>query len=191
MRKAIVLAVLVVSLLGVGALAQCGCNQPPAATSNNGPACYTAVWMGEDVHFKLEVPAEYFFTSPTPPTPLITGWRVERMDGTVVYQDLFPDVPKGAWYEMVWNERDSHCNPVSPGFYRIVISTDSAGVYSTFVRLVAPPPCLIPCGVYPQLVSCPCSAPCGVPYVHVLPQKVEHAALSVSISISINCGGCP
>ncbi len=192
MKRAIVLAILVIGVIGGAVFAQCGCNQPPAPAGNK-PACYTAVWRGKDVHFKLNVPAEYFFTSPTPPTPLITGWRVERLDGTVVFQDLFPSVPKGAWYEMVWNERNSHCTLVAPGYYRIIISTDSAGVYSTIIKIVAPPPCLVPCGVYPRLVSHPCSAPCGSPYIQVLPQKVAHASLSISISIPIqvNCGGCP
>ncbi len=190
MKRAILFAVLVVVVIGGAVFAQCGCNQPPVPLGN-GPTCYTAVWRGEDVHFKLNVPAEYFFTSPTPPTPLITGWRVETLNGTVVFQDLFPDVPKGAWYEMVWNERDSHCALVAPGYYRIVISTDSAGVYSTFVRLVAPPPCVVPCGVYPRLISHPCSAPCGSPYIKVLPQKTEQASISITITIPINCGSCP
>lgn len=189
MKRAILLAVLVVGVIGGTVFAQCGCSQPPA-TLGNGPTCYTAVWRGEDVHFKLNVPAEYFFTSPVPPTPLITGWRVEQMDDTVVFQDLFPDVPKGAWYEMVWNERNSQGTRVAPGYYRIMVSTDSAGVYTTIIKIVAPP-CLVPCGVYPRLISHPCSTPCGSPYIKVLAQKTEQASVSISITIPINCGSCP
>jgi len=181
MKKAIVLVGLIIGLVGVAALAQ----------GSSEPSCYTAFWRGEEIHFKLVVPVEYFFTSPTPPTPLITGWRVERLDGTVVFQDLFPDVPKGAWYEMVWNERDSTCNLVPPGYYRIMVSTDSAGVYTTIIKIVAPPPCLVPCGVYPRLISHPCPAPCGSPYIKAWAQKPEQAAVSISITIPINCGSCP
>lgn len=188
MRRAIVLAVLVIGVIGVGALAQCGCAQPPAVNTDE-PACYTAYWIGEEIRFKLSVPAEYFFTFPAPPTPLITGWRVEMLDGTVVFQELFPDVPKGAWYEMVWNQHDLSCGLVPPGYYRIVVSTDSAGVYSAVVKLVSPPLCLTPCGVYPHLASCPCPTPCGKPYIKFLPQGAS-ASAGISISIHINCS-CP
>ncbi len=189
MRRAVVLAVLVIGVIGVGALAQCGgCSQPPAINAAE-PACYTAYWIGEEVHFKLSVPAEYFFTVPTPPTPLITGWRVETLDGTVVFQDVFPDVPKGAWYEMVWDQRDLSCQLVPPGYYRIVVSTDSAGVYSAVIKLVSPPACLTPCGIYPRLVSPQCSTPCGKPHIEFLPQKAS-ASAGISISIHINCS-CP
>ncbi|RLE36733.1 hypothetical protein DRJ12_04140 [Candidatus Acetothermia bacterium] len=191
MKKALILAVLVVGFLGVAGMAQCGCSQPPVPPpAPNSPTCYTAYWAGEEIHFKLHVPAEYFFTSPTPPTPLITGWRVEMLDGTVVYQDLFPDAAKGAWYEMVWNQRDMSCSLVPAGFYRIVVSTDSAGVYTAMVRIVPLPPCLAPCGFYPRLVSPSCTAPCGTPYIQFLPQE-RTTGISITITVPLNCGSCP
>ncbi len=189
MRKAVVLTVLAIGLIGAVGFAQCGCEQHPVASGGKEPTCYTSFWSGEEIHFKLIVPAEYFFTSPTPPTPLITGWRVEQLDGTVVFQDLFPDAPKGAWYEMVWNQRDLSCARVSPGYYRIVISTDSAGVYSAIIKIVSPPPCLVPCGMHPVLPSCPCTVPCGKPYIKFIPQEI-HAGISLTISIKL-CGSCP
>ncbi len=118
MKRTVLLAVVIVGLIGIVATAQCGCTP---LLEGEGPTCYTTYWAGVDIAFKLVVPAEYFSQNPVPTTPLITGWRVETLEGTIVYQEQFPDVPKGHYLEMVWDQRDTWCNRVPPGYYRLVV----------------------------------------------------------------------
>ncbi len=189
MRKfaSLAVVVLLVGLGGTVAAAQCGCSQPDT------PRCYTAYWAGTDVSFKLVVPAEYFSQCPMPETPLITGWRVERLDGTIVYQDQFPDVPKGFYLVMTWDQQDAQSNPVAPGFYRIIVQTTTAREFSNFVRVVAPPSLWSGCCCCPQLVSCACCPTFGSPYVQI--ERPPRRVLSWgSLSITIHLGGvcsCP
>jgi len=193
MRKAALLTVIVmmVGLTGVMAAAQCDCNTVP---EGEGPSCYTSYWAGVDVEFKLVVAAEYFWCCPTCATPLITGWRVETLDGTIVYQEQFPDVPKGHYLEMVWDQRDTWCNRVPPGYYRLVIQTTSAGEFENYVQIVPRPGywgwCNCCC---PQLYSCPCCPTFGDPYVQIarcMNYGTAWGSISVTVHIGIGCG-CP
>ncbi len=192
MKRALMVAVLVVGLAGVLATAHCGCFAPPVGDE---PICYTGYWQGVDVGFKLVVPAEFFFQCPTPETPLITGWRVEALDGTIIYQKQFPNVPKGHHHEIVWDQTDGHCNQVPLGIYRLVIQTTTAGEVNNYVKIQpwpAPMNCCTCCCT--RIDSCPCCishspyieiAPCtGRPYVW----GTIH--IRVHFELGTCCGSC-
>lgn len=194
MKRALLLAVLVVGLIGVVASAQCGCGAPPVGDELT---CYTGYWLGVDVGFKLVVPGEYFSQCPVPETPFITGWRVEALDGTIIYQRQFPDMPKGHNYEMLWDQTDGNGNQVPVGIYRFVIQTTTAGEINNYVKIQPWPgpgnwcsfgcaqidtqPCCISHSPYIQIARCT-----GRPYVWG----------SISIRIHVDLGtwsgcGCP
>jgi hypothetical protein len=178
------MAVVLVGLVGVQVAAQCGCSQPAPSTGT--PSCYTAYWAGVDVSFKLVVPLEYFMQSPVPATPLITGWRVEQLDGTIVYQKQFPDLPKGHYLVMTWNQKNTQGHPAAPGFYRLVVQTTTAGEFSSVVKVVAPPgPCSWCCGCS-RLVSHECCPTYCSPYVKTLPASSAGVPGTFSISIQIS-----
>jgi len=193
-RRALVVAVMIIGLVGVVAVAQCGCDTPPAGS---GPACYTGYWAGVDVSFKLVVPGEYFSQCPVPETPLITGWRVETLAGDIVYQVQFPDVPKGHNLQMTWNQTDGHCNNVALGFYRLVVQTTTAGEFQNYVRIVGWPGfggwCNCCCE---RLDTRPC-CPQHVPYIEIArcdsrPSFVSSFSIQfkVELGASSSSGGC-
>ncbi len=182
--KQVVALVVGVSALGMVAMGQCWTPCPPPAPE---PPCYTAFWQGEDVCFELVVPWSWFCCwCPTTPQVQVTGWRVVTLDGSVVYQEVFPSpVAPGKW---VWKQVDASGNPVAPGYYKIVIST-TAGEHENTVKIVAKSqyqsccffpfflfgcwglsskPCPVSwCSPYVKLYRCPtcvapCAAPCGV-----------------------------
>ena len=192
MKRALLLVVLVVGLIGVVAAAQCGCDTPSVGDE---PTCYTGYWLGVDVGFKLVVPGEYFSQCPIPQTPFITGWRVETVDGMVIYQQQFPDMPKGHNFEMLWDQTDGYCNQVPIGIYRLVIQTTTAGEFKNYVKIQPWPspsnwcncwcncccmqidtqPCCISHNPYIQIARCT-----GRPYVWG----------SISIRIHVDLGAC-
>ncbi len=196
MRRVFLVAVMVIGLIGVAAAAQCGCDTP---TAGSDPDCYTGYWLGVDVSFKLVVPAEYFSQCPVPDAPLITGWRVETLSSDIVYQVQFPDVPKGHYLRMVWDQTDGHCNRVAPGFYRLVVQTANAGEFEGYVHIIPWPGswgwCNCCCR---RLDTHPC-CPEHVPYVEIAPCKSRPSFWpSFSIQIKVGLGtpadgscGCP
>jgi len=191
-KRALLLAVLVIGLIGVVAVAQCGCDTPSVGDE---PTCYTGYWLGVDVGLKLVVPGEYFSQCPIPQTPFITGWRVETVDGMVIYQQQFPDMPKGHNFEMLWDQTDGYCNQVPIGIYRLVIQTTTAGEFKNYVKIQPWPspsnwcncwcncccmqidtqPCCISHNPYIQIARCT-----GRPYVWG----------SISIRIHVDLGAC-
>ena len=177
MKRTFLLAAVIVTLVGGLAAAQCNCTSTEAA----GPCCYTAFWEGEEIHFKLIVPAEYFLYCSPCDTPLITGWWIETMDGIVVYQDMFPEVPKGHWLEMTWDQNDSGHYAVPGGYYKIVVHTTTAGEFTNYVQIFAKP-CFC-CCCWQRLCSCPCGVPFGEPYVVIYPSERN----SISIHIGLKC----
>ena len=165
MHKATLLAVVIVGAMGVLVAAQCDCGQQPSIER---PSCYEAFWAREQVRFRLIVPADYFFCCPNCETPLVTGWRVETAAGAIVYQETFAEVPKGHWYIMGWNQRDTSGNAVSAGFYRLVVETAAAGEFKCYVQIVSPPSCWSFCECCLRLPSHPCGIAIGQPYVKIL-----------------------
>jgi len=162
MKRAALLAVVIVGLLGGLAAAQCDC---AAGTDVERPPCYTAFWSGEQVRFKLVVPADYFFCCPDCETPLITGWRVEMLDGAILYEATF-DLPKGHWYVISWDQKDAWGSSVSEGYYKVVVATTSAGEFVNYIKVT---PCCWGWGgcCWPRLSSCPCGIVIGQPYVKI------------------------
>lgn len=121
--------------MGVGALADCGCQ--PGLT----PECYATFRTNELVAFSLTVPVEYFMVNNTSQTPMITGWRVEDENGAVVRSVAYAE-PAGHWKTFFWDLTDDNGFDVEPGFYRIFVATTSAGEAAVSVRLIS---CCTPC----------------------------------------------
>ena len=191
MKRALLLAVLVIGLMGVAATAQCTCFQAPVGDE---PTCYTGYWLGVDVGFKLIVPGEYFSQCPVPETPFITGWRVEALDGTIIYQQQF-DMPKGHNYEMVWDQTDGHCNQVPVGIYRLVIQTTSAGEIKNYVKIQPWPGPANPCNCCcPQIDTQPCCISHS-PYIEIArctgrPYVWGSITIRIHINLGAGCGSC-
>lgn len=189
MCRATLLAVVIVGAMGVLVAAQCDCT-PQTPTEK--PSCYTAFWAREQVRFRLVVPGDYFFCCPDCEAPLVTGWRVETMAGAIVYQKTFAEVPRGHWYIMGWNQRDTWGNAVSAGFYKLVVETTSAGEFDSYIQIVPSPCCWSFCGCCPQLPSYPCGIVVGQPYIKIL--QVERrwsARCSVTLTAHFELDCCP
>ena len=188
MRKAALLVVIFAGLASGLALAQCGCTE----SAGDRPACHTTFWSGEEVRFKLVVPADYFFCCESCEAPLITGWRVETMEGAIVYQQTLSHAPKGHWYVMNWDQKDVWGMRVSAGFYKVIVETTSASEVENTIQIVAPPCCYSWCACYPRLHSCPCGISLCQPYVKLLQSERSWrtwSSLSISVHIGVNC--CP
>jgi len=183
MRRCLPLVMVLVSLAGLVALADCGCAPQQDAGV---PPCFTAVWTCETVLFQLVVPGEYITASGSPLPPLIAGWRIEKMDGTVVFQKLFPDVPLGAWYQMAWDQRDLSGHVVAPDYYRIVVQTSSGGDVTAFVQVVQRPSlfsCTPTC-----LRSRACVPACGALFLAVERGGSTGCDCSLTLFFSLPCG---
>jgi hypothetical protein len=151
------------------------------------PPCYKAFWPGQEIRFKLTVPAEYFFACPDCETVLITGWWVESFDGGVIFfYASFDDAPKGHWYVASWDQRDGWGNPVSPGYYKLVIQT-TVGEFLDFVYIA---PCnLCPCCCCPPgLYDLPCPIACEQPYIDFLPAEGNWCTYCSPLWISLFFG---
>ncbi len=159
-KQPLVTTCILIVLLAVAAMGQCGCEQ----VANTGPGCYTSFGMGDQISFKLVVPADYFFSCPTSTTPLITGWRVESASGNVVTRTDFCNGPIGHWLQMTWDQEDECFAQVMPGYYGIVIET-TIGEIATFVKIVSSPCC---CGMAPRLCSIPCVPAPAMPYIEIV-----------------------
>lgn len=162
------LGVLVLGVSALGVLAVGQWCAPCAKTIE--PPCYTAFWQGEDICFELVVPWSWFCCwCPTAPQVQVTGWRVVTLDGGLVYQEVFPSpTAPGKW---VWKQVDASGNPVAPGYYKIIVSTNTAE-YENIVKIVAKPDCCQPCCFFPffffgcwGIASKPCQVPWCSPYV--------------------------
>ncbi len=184
MRQALLLAVACVGLVGFGVWGDCNCTPVQSGV----PECYTAFWTGETVSFRLVVPGEYFGRAGSSQAVFLVGWRIETLDGALVTQDLFPEVPLGHWYVMAWDERDSSCRPVPAGYYRAVVMTDSAGEFSSYVRDRRE---AVPCSLLRAAALCSRSAArrAGLP-TWSMERDGGSPPCSFSISVQIGCG-CP
>jgi hypothetical protein len=190
-KRVLVLAVLLVSLTSLLGAAQCGCFSQPVGDE---PVCYTGYWEGVDVGFKLVVPGEYFCQSPVPETPLLTGWHVEALDGTIIYEEQFI-VPKGHHHEMVWDQTDGQCNQVPPGIYRLVIQTTTAGEIYNYVKIQpwpGPFNCCTCCCT--RIDSCPCWISHS-PYIEIAPctgRPYVWGSINIKIHFELDscCGSC-
>jgi hypothetical protein len=185
-RRRFFLVGLMVCLFGAMTVTQCGYAIGSTTTTAAAPPCYKAFWPGQEVRFKLVVPAEYFFGCPECETPLITGWRVESSDGMLIYDTSFVDVPKGHWYVVSWDQRDHWGNAVLPGYYKLVIQT-TAGEFLDFVYIT---PCnLCPCCCCSQgLYDSPCPIACEWPYIDFLPTEGSWCPFCSPLRISLFFG---
>lgn len=157
-----------------------------STSASSVPPCYKAFWQGQEVRFKLVVPAEYFFACPECETPLITGWQIESSDGMLIYYASFVDVPKGHWYVASWDQRDYWGNPVPSGYYKLVIQT-TAGEFLDFIYITSCDLCPCCCcsqGLYDSL----CPIACEWPYIDFLPTEDSWCSYCSPLRISLFFG---
>jgi len=159
----VVLLVMAISAFAASAQTDCGC------ASDVEPACYETFRSVELIGIDVVVPGEYFSFHNTMTTPLITGWRVETLDGLLVKYEMFAS-PKGHNESYVWDLTAQDGTPVGDGFYRIVVSTTSTPEIESFVKIVNC--CCSSCWGWnccPTLCNCcqpsHCSTGCGEPYL--------------------------
>jgi len=165
MKRAGWAAVLLVFVFSAAAAAvsDCGC------TPETEPACYQSFRSTELIGIDVVIPGEYFAIYNTFETPLITGWRVETLDGAWVRWVGFAS-PKGHQESYVWDLTADDGSLVGEGFYRIVVSTTSTADIEAYVKILG---CSCsPCwgwGCFPSLCSCCepdyCTSGCGNPYL--------------------------
>lgn len=140
----------------------CGCGDAAS------PTCYTTFRASEMIGIDVVVPGEYFSIHNTSVTPLITGWRVETLDGLLVRHETYLESPKGHHVSYIWDLTTDEGTMVSDGFYRLVVSTTSTPEIEAYVKIL--PCCCSPCwGCCPAPCSCTslsrCRPCCGEPYI--------------------------
>ncbi len=173
MKRALVLvAVLTVAMgsLGYGFSGAC-CPEPEE------PCCYTAFWTGETVYFKLVTPFGFLCC---PSDELVVGWRIEALDGTVIYQYSYPS-PVSPNTEIQWNQVDMAGQQVPAGFYNIVVTTTKAE-YKAAIKIVEKSPCC-----WTILRSKPCGISFCKPYIKVY-RRPSCCAPKPSCCLPFPCG---
>ena len=98
------------------AAADCGCSQGVE------PACYVTFRTNESISFSTVFPVDYFTAHSTGETPFALGWMITAADGSMVRSVAFDDVVSWS-QDFIWDLTDEDGHDVSPGFYRIVVST--------------------------------------------------------------------
>ncbi|MGY4706995.1 hypothetical protein ACVNPS_04485 [Candidatus Bipolaricaulota sp. J31] len=168
MKRAFVFAAMLAVVMGsLGYGFGDSCCPPP-----DEPCCYTSFWMGDPVCFKLVVPFSFFCCCGD--KELIVSWRIEALDGTLVYQHTYT-TPISPGTEIRWDQVDMAGQQVPAGFYNIVITT-TEDEYRTAIKIVEKSPCCWtilrskPCGIsfckpYIKVYKCPscCEPACCLP----------------------------
>ncbi|MDD5264157.1 MAG: hypothetical protein PHU43_04880 [Candidatus Bipolaricaulis sp.] len=173
------LLALLVVVFGLSASGDCGC---PSARE---PVCYTVFRQNQTIVLSVTVPVDFFLAHGTTETPLITGWRVERLDGSVVRRVTFV-CPIGWPTPFEWGLDDDAGARVSEGVYRIIVETSSAGELTNYARLI---PCCapLPCGCsgscgYPDRVA-PCRPACGEAFLTLRVGETFSGCCGLGVSI--------
>ncbi len=152
MKRALLVAAVLVGLVGSVGLAQCGCCPP-----SERPPCYTSFWVGEPVQIELKV-SYCFCCCCCCSAPQVVGWRVETWpDGVTVYSETLATPVAASAFSATWDQLDAGGVQVEAGYYKVVVVT-TTGEYAAYLKLVERPQC---CCFWPWLTSRPCAiSPC-------------------------------
>lgn len=146
MKRAFVLSLFLVGIIGAVGLSQDCCPQAER------PPCYTAFWVGEPIQIGLKVPL--CFCCCCCETPQVLGWHVETWpDGNLVYSASLEEAVTPSAFSATWDQTDASGTQVSAGYYTVVVST-TKGNYKTYLKLVEKPQGC--CFFWPFLCSRPC-----------------------------------
>jgi hypothetical protein len=150
MKRALVLSLVLVGIIGAVGLSQgCCCCPPPPER----PPCYTSFWVGEPIEIGLRVPFCFCYCNCCE-TPQVLGWHVETWsDGTLVYSVALDAPTSPTDFSAIWDQTDSSGAQVAAGYYKVVVST-TTGDYEAYLKLVERPQ---GCCFWPWLSSWPCS----------------------------------
>jgi len=124
-KRGLVLSVMLTVVVGGWALGQCWC--PPEKV--DAPECYVSFQQNQKIEIGLRVHAPFsflFVCSPCcpPPGPKVYGWRVEDMDGRMIYGETFRDTMPADSFSAVWDQRDTDGELVAVGYYAVIVATD-------------------------------------------------------------------
>ncbi|MFO8033547.1 MAG: hypothetical protein R6U88_00035 [Candidatus Bipolaricaulota bacterium] len=137
MKRGLLLSVAVSLALGGWAVAQCGC---PPTPEPEAPSCYVSFQQCQSIEIGLKVSSGFgflFCCSPccSPPGPDVYGWRVEDLDGYMIYDESLQDPVPARSFSAVWDQRDTDGELVAPGYYTVIVSTDE-GDYEKHLRVL-------------------------------------------------------
>ncbi len=137
MKRGLLLSVVLSLAVGGWALAQCGC---PPITQPEVPRCYVSFQQCQSIEVGLRVSSGFgflFCCTPccSPPAPQVLGWRVENLDGYVIYEVHLQHRVSATSFSAVWDQRDANGQLVAPGYYTVIVATDE-GEFEKHLRIL-------------------------------------------------------
>ncbi|GEM_PF-4192250 len=136
MNRGLLLSAVLVLAVGGWAWGQCGC--PPVDV--DAPECYVSFQQCQKIEVGLRTHTPFsflFICSPCcrPAGPQVHSWRVENLDGQLIYGETLRDSVRADSFSAVWDQRDGDGKYVSPGYYAVIVDTDE-GEFVKHLRIV-------------------------------------------------------
>jgi len=175
MKRAFVLSLILVGIIGAVGLSQGCCCCP----QEERPPCYTAFWVGEPIQIGFKVPLCFCCCCCCCETPKVLGWHVETWpDGNPVYSASLDTPIAPSAFSATWDQTDASGTQVAAGYYTVVVST-TKGDYKAYLKLVEKPQCC--CCFWPFLCSCPCFGNLCEPHVTLSRACAPHCRVELYI----------
>lgn len=175
MKRAFVLSLILVGIIGAVGLSQGCCCCP----QEERPPCYTAFWVGEPIQIGFKVPLCFCCCCCCCETPQVLGWHVETWpDGNLVYSASLDTPIAPSAFSATWDQTDASGTQVAAGYYTVVVST-TKGDYKAYLKLVEKPQCC--CCFWPFLCSCPCFGNLCEPHVTLSRACAPHCRVELYI----------
>ncbi len=137
MKRAMILSLVLSMALGGWAMAQCSCLPTTRPAT---PRCYVSFQQCQQIEIGLRTPRPFFplfCCSPCaqPAAPNVVGWRVETLEGVLVYEQELYAPASGSSFSAVWDQVDMDGQQVAPGYYEVSVVTQD-GIYSKHLRIL-------------------------------------------------------